>query len=77
MYALFFSVHLFYHGVDDRNEYFCVIFHDLEEGLGGVFDDAFDDADVAVLFVNDPKTDNFVEVELVACELGQKVEGKV
>lgn len=77
MNTFFFSIDLFNHGVDNGNEYLGVIFHDLEERLSRIFDDAFDDADIAMFLVDDPKSDNFVEIELVACELGQEVERKV
>lgn len=77
MEGLVLSVYQFYYWVDDGNEYLFALFVDLEKGLCGVFDDALQGADVAVLAIDNAETDNFVEIELVAGELGQQVKGQV
>ena len=70
-----FAVHLFYHRVYDGNEYLFALFVDLENGLCRVFDDGLQGTNVAILAVNDAESCDLVEVELVAREFWQQVEG--
>lgn len=72
--SLIIPVERFYHLVDDRNKYFYVVFHDLEQWLRGVFDNGPDGANVAFLLVNDTPTFHLVEIEVIAGKLRQQVE---
>ena len=75
--CFFLSVHLFYHLVNDRNQYFCPILHDLEQRLCRVFNDTRYLTYLPMLGIDHLETGHFVKVELVPRKFWEHLQRQV